>query len=74
MSCRHCKCDRNLYDVMGRVSLLLAYLEEALRELMRQGLVANEIGMSELEYREVFRSGPSKDGHLAGLELVQFLL
>ncbi|MCX6129490.1 MAG: hypothetical protein NTX25_10565 [Proteobacteria bacterium] len=64
MNCCHCKSDRNLDGIMGRVSLLLAYLEEALRELMRQGLVANEIGMSELEYREVFRSIMAQVDHL----------
>lgn len=41
--------------VMDRVSLLLAYLEEALRELLRQGVTRKEMGMAELEYREVFR-------------------
>ena len=41
--------------VMDRVSLLLGYLEEALRELMRQGVTRREMGMAELEYREVFR-------------------
>jgi len=41
--------------VMDRVSLLLGYLEEALRELVRQGVTRKEIGMAELEYREVLR-------------------
>jgi hypothetical protein len=41
--------------VMDRVSLRLAYLEEALRELLRQGIPRKEMGMAELEYREVFR-------------------
>lgn len=41
--------------VMDRVSLLLAYLEEALRELLRHGVTRKEMGMAELEYREVFR-------------------
>jgi hypothetical protein len=41
--------------VMDRVSLLLAYQEEALRELLRQGVTRKEMGMAELGYREVFR-------------------
>ena len=41
--------------VMDRVSLLLAYLEEALRELLRQGVTRKDMSMAELEYREVFR-------------------
>ena len=46
--------------VMDRISLLLAYLEEALRELLRQGVIRKEMGMAELEYREVFRDVMSK--------------
>ena len=49
------KSDRHLDEIMDRISLLLAYLEEALRELVRKGVVAEEIGISELDYREVFR-------------------
>ena len=47
--------DHEIDIVMDRVSLQLAYLEEALREMTKQGIIRKEIGMAELEYREVFR-------------------
>ena len=46
--------------IMDRVSLLLAYLEEALREILRHGVIRKEMGMAELEYREVFRDVMSR--------------
>ena len=51
----NCKIDRNLDDIMERISLLFAYLEQAIKELMKHGVVSGEIGISELEYREVLR-------------------
>ena len=52
--------NHDIEAVMERVSLLLAYLEEALRELLRQGVIRREMGMAELEYREVFRDVMSR--------------
>jgi hypothetical protein len=40
---------------MERISLLFAYLEQAIKELIKHGVVSGEIGISELEYREVLR-------------------
>ena len=51
----NCKIDRNLDDIMERISLLFAYLEQAIKELIKNGMISGEIGISELEYREVLR-------------------
>ena len=50
-----CNLDRNHDDIMERISLLFAYLEQAIKELIKHGVVRGEIGISELEYREVLR-------------------
>ncbi len=48
-------CDHDIDATVERVSLLLGYLESALRELILHGVQRNEIGNAELEYREVTR-------------------
>jgi hypothetical protein len=40
---------------MDRVSLRAAYQEMALRKILRHGVSRKEMGMAELEYREVVR-------------------
>ena len=48
-----CKCCDD--PIIDRMSLLLAYLESALKELILYGIKDGNIGDAELDYREVYR-------------------
>ena len=48
-----CKCCGD--PIIDRISLLLAYLENALKELILYGIKDGNIGDAELDYREVYR-------------------